>query len=175
MFIFEIRMKKTFFIAIFVIVALLCASCGSYSFTGGDTGQAKTIQIDFFRNNAPLIEPSLSQKFTQDLQDLFARQTNLSPTPNGGDLHFEGEITGYRIAPMSATAQQTAAQNRLTITINVRYFNKFIEKDNFEKAFSFYYDYPANTQLIGGALETAFNEIIERITQDIFNASVAKW
>ncbi len=76
---------------------------------------------------------------------------------------------------MSATAQQTAAQNRLTITINVRYFNKLIEKDNFEKSFSFYYDYPANTQLIGGPLETAFNEIIERITQDIFNASVAKW
>ena len=168
-------MKKLLFLFSFVLTLLLIASCGSYSFTGGDTGKAKTIQIDFFRNNAALIEPSLSQKFTQDLQDLFARQTNLSATSSGGDLHFEGEITGYRIAPMSATAQQTAAQNRLTITINVRYFNKFVEKDNFEKSFSFYYDYPANTQLIGGALETAFNEIIERITQDIFNASVAKW
>ena len=168
-------MKKLSFLFSFVLTLLLIASCGSYSFTGGDTGKAKTIQIDFFRNNAALIEPSLSQKFTQDLQDLFARQTNLSATSSGGDLHFEGEITGYRIAPMSATAQQTAAQNRLTITINVRYFNKFVEKDNFEKSFSFYYDYPANTQLIGGALETAFNEIIERITQDIFNASVAKW
>lgn len=168
-------MKKLLFLFSFVLGLLLIASCGSYSFTGGDTGKAKTIQIDFFRNNAALIEPSLSQKFTQDLQDLFARQTNLSATSSGGDLHFEGEITGYRIAPMSATAQQTAAQNRLTITINVRYFNKFVEKDNFEKSFSFYYDYPANTQLIGGALETAFNEIIERITQDIFNASVAKW
>ena len=109
------------------------------------------------------------------MQDLFSRQTNLSPVKSGGDLHFEGEITGYRIAPMSATAQQTAAQNRLTITINVRYFNKLIEKDNFEKPFSFYYDYPANTQLIGDALDTAFNAITERITQDIFNASVAKW
>ena len=76
---------------------------------------------------------------------------------------------------MSATAQQTAAQNRLTITVNVRYFNKFEEKDNFEKSFSFYYDYPATAQLTGGTLDTAFNEIIERITQNIFNASVAKW
>jgi hypothetical protein len=154
---------------------MLIAACGAYSFTGGDTGKAKTLQIDFFRNNAPLIEPSLSQKFTQDLQDLFLRQTNLDLVSTGGDLRFEGEITGYRIAPMSATAQQTAAQNRVTITVNVRYYNKFIEKDNFEKAFSFYYDYPANTQLIGSALETAFNEIIQRLTQDIFNASVAKW
>ncbi len=175
MFIFEILMKKLLYIASLIISTTLIVSCGVYSFTGGDTGKAKTIQIDFFRNNAPLIEPTLSQIFTTGLQDLFARQTNLTAEPNGGDLHFEGEITGYRIVPMSNTAQQTAAQNRLTITINVRYFNKFIEKDNFEKSFSHYYDYDATTQLIGSALETAFDEIIERITQDIFNASVAKW
>mgnify|MGYP002628593622 CR=1 FL=1 len=168
-------MRKLFHILIFSLSSLLLVSCGIYSFTGGDTGKAKTIQIDFFRNNAPLIEPSLSQKFTQDFRDLFTRQTNLTLVNAGGDLRFEGEITGYRIAPMSATALQTAAQNRLTITINVRYFNQFIEKDNFEKSFSHYYDYPANAQLIGSTLETAFNKIIDRITQDIFNASVAKW
>lgn len=168
-------MKKLLYIATFLFSSLLIISCGVYSFTGGDTGKAKTIQIDFFRNNAPLVEPSLSQKFTQDLQDLFLRQTNLSLVSTNGDLRFEGEITGYRIAPMSATAQQTAAQNRLTITVNVRFFNKFEEKDNFERSFSFYYDYPATTQLVGGPLETAFEEINQRITQDIFNASVAKW
>lgn len=168
-------MKKIRYIASFLIILSTLIGCGVYSFTGGDTGKAKTLQIDYFRNNASLVEPKLSQKFTEGLRELFTRQTNLTLNPNGGDLRFEGEITGYRIAPMSATAQQTAAQNRLTITINVRYFNKFIEKDNFEKSFSFYYDYPANTQLIGSPLEAAFNEIIERITQDIFNASVAKW
>ena len=114
-------MKKLFYIVTFIFSLLLIVSCGIYSFTGGDTGKAKTLQIDFFRNNAPLIEPSLSQKFTQDLQDLFLRQTNLDLVSTGGDLRFEGEITGYRIAPMSATAQQTAAQNRVTITVNVRY------------------------------------------------------
>lgn len=168
-------MKKLLYIIAFIFSSLLIVSCGIYSFTGGDTGKAKTIQVDFFRNNAPLVEPTLSQKFTQSLQDLFTRQTNLTSVKSNGDLRFEGEITGYRIVPMSATANQTAAQNRLTITVNVRYFNKFIEKDNFERAFSFYYDYPANKQLIGGLLETAFNNILERITQDIFNASVAKW
>jgi hypothetical protein len=76
---------------------------------------------------------------------------------------------------MSSTADQTAAQNRLTITINVRFVNKLIEKDDFEKQFSFYSDYGASEQLTGSVLETALDEIIERITQDIFNASVAKW
>ncbi|NVK10023.1 MULTISPECIES: LptE family protein [Tenacibaculum] len=168
-------MKKTLYIISLFIGLTTIIGCGAYSFTGGNTGDAKTIQVDFFPNQAPLVEPILSQKFTQDLQDLFTRQTNLTLVNSGGDLHFSGEIVDYRITPMSATAQQTAAQNRLTITVNVNFINALEEKDNFEKRFSFYYDYGADQQLTGGVLETALNEILERITQDIFNASVAKW
>jgi len=168
-------MKKVFYSLTVFIASLLLTGCFAYSFTGGNTGNAKTIQISSFRNVAPLIEPSLSQFFTQELQDLFLRQTNLSLVNTDGDLSFEGEITGYRISPMSATAQQTAAQNRLEITVKINYTNKLIEKDNFERSFSFFYDYPANAALIGSIKETAFKEISDRITQDIFNASVAKW
>ncbi|MDY0780243.1 LptE family protein [Tenacibaculum sp. IB213877] len=161
------------FLSLVAIVAFV--ACGAYSFTGGNTGDAKTIQIDFFPNQAPLVEPVLSQRFTQDLRDLFTRQTNLTLVNTGGDLHFEGEIVDYRITPMSATANQTAAQNRLTITVNVRFMNRLKEEDDFEKRFSFYFDYGATEQLTGGVLESALNEILERINQDIFNASVAKW
>ncbi|PKH50618.1 hypothetical protein CXF68_07875 [Tenacibaculum sp. Bg11-29] len=168
-------MKKLFYSLIFITTTIIMISCGAYSFTGGNTGKAKTIQIDFFQNQAPLIEPTLSQRFTQDLRDLFTRQTNLTLVNSSGDLHFSGEITDYRITPMSATANQTAAQNRLTITVNVIYENRLEEKDNFEKSFSFYHDYAATEQLTSVVLDTALKEILERITQDIFNASVAKW
>ena len=167
-------MKKIF--SLFAILSIITFSgCKYYSFTGGSTGDAKTIQIDFFPNQAALVEPTLSQKFTQDMQDLFLRQTNLDLVTSGGDLKFEGEITQYRVNPMSATSQQTAAQNRLTITVNVRFFNRLKEEDDFEKQFSFYSDFDANSQLTGGVLELALEEILERIIQDIFNASVAKW
>ena len=158
-----------------ILILLTIMSCGVYSFTGGSTGDAKTMQIDYFPNDAPLVEPTVSQKFTNDLQDLFLRQTNLKLVPSGGDLHFEGEITDYKIIPVTATAQQTAAQNRLTVTVRVRFYNRLKEEDNFEKTFSFFYDYGADIQLTGGALEDALKTIFERITQDIFNASVAKW
>lgn len=168
-------MKKKLYIFIILISLATFTSCRFYSFTGGNTGDAKTIQIDFFPNQAPLVEPGLSQKFTQDLQDLFTRQTNLTLVNAGGDLHFEGEITGFRITPMSATANQTAAQNRLTITVNVRFINKLNEKDDFEKQFSFYEDFPATQNPQGSVLDGLLQIIFERITQDIFNASVAKW
>lgn len=159
-----------------IVLLSTVVGCGIYSFTGTNLHpDVKTVQIDYFPNNAILVEPTLSQKFTLDLQDLFLTQTNLDLVKSGGDLQFEGEITGYKINPMSATAGQTAAQNRLTITVNVRFYNNLNEDDNFERSFSHYYDYGANVQLIGSALEDAFNEINERITQDIFNASVAKW
>ncbi|QCX37819.1 hypothetical protein FF125_04975 [Aureibaculum algae] len=165
---------KNIIIAI-TLLLLFTQSCGVYSFTGGDVGDAETIQIDYFPNNAILVEPTLSQKFTDALRDLFTRQTNLSLTTAGGDLYFEGEITDYKVIPITATADQAAAQNRLTIAVRVRYYNKKEEDKDFEKTFSFYSDFDANSQLIGGVLETALEEIFERLTQDIYNASVANW
>ncbi len=168
-------MKKILYF-ISLVLLLTTQSCGIYSFTGTNISpNVKTIQIDYFPNNAILVEPTLSQAFTIQIRDLFLRQTNLSLVKSGGDLQFEGEITGYKINPMTATAQQTAAQNRLTITINVRFYNNKFEEDNFERSFSHFHDYDADTQLIGGLLDDAFEIILERITQDIFNASVAKW
>ena len=168
-------MKKISYLIVLLLI-FTSQSCGIYSFSGTNIQpDVKTIQIDYFPNNAILVEPTLSQTFTVKLQDLFLQQTNLSLVKSGGDLQFEGEITGYKINPMTATAEQTAAQNRLTITVNVRFYNNKFEDDNFERSFSHYYDYDGNAQLTGGILDDAFNEIIERITQDIFNASVAKW
>ncbi len=166
------NISLTKFCAIFLLV--IVTGCGVYNFTGGDVGNAKTFQVNFFQNNASIIEPGLDRDFTIALQDLILNQTNLDLVSANGDLLYEGEITDYRIAPMSATAQQTAAQNRLTITVNVRFYNKTKPENDFEKRFSFFYDYPA-TQQIQQVKSAAYQEIFERLTQDIFNESLANW
>jgi hypothetical protein len=107
-------------------------------------------------------------------------QTNLNLVSNGGELAYEGEIVDYRITPMTATAVTStgdvgAAQNRLTIRINVRFTNKKKETDDFEKPFEFYYDFPGASLPTGSVLNEAIKTIFERITQDIFNESLAKW
>ena len=167
-------LKKTLFIFCLVLLFTF-QSCGIYSFTGADTGEAETFQVNFFQNNADLVEPGIDRAFTNSLQDLIQNQTSLSLVNNNGDLVFEGEITEYYISPMSATAQNTAAQNRLTVTVNVRYYNTLEPEKDFENRFSFYYDYPATTQLVGANLETALDEIYTRLTQDIFNAALTDW
>lgn len=167
-------MRKTNFI-IALLSLILFSSCSVYNFTGTGKIDAKTFQVNYFQNNAPLIEPGIERIFTQKLQNLIQNQTNLNLTGTNGDLVYEGEIVEYRISPMTATADQRAAQNRLTITVNVRFTNKNKETDNFEKRFSFYNDYDGANQLVGAKLTENLDIIFERITQDIFNESLAKW
>ncbi|MGL5112925.1 MAG: LptE family protein [Flavobacterium sp.] len=166
---------KNIFLILSYISLLSLSSCGVYNFTGSSKIDAKTFQVNFFQNNADLIEPGIDRTFTLQLQDLIQNQTNLNLVKNGGDLVYEGEITDYRISPMTATADQKAAQNRLKITINVRFTNKNKETDDFEKSFEFFFDYAADKQLTGALLNDALKEIFDRISQDIFNESLAKW
>jgi hypothetical protein len=167
-------MRKIHYILLLVSLFLL-NGCGVYNFTGTGKIDAKTFQVNFFQNNADLVEPGIDRTFTLQLQDLIQNQTNLNLVKNGGDLTYEGEIVDYRISPMTATADQQASQNRLKIRVNVKFTNKNKETDSFEKTFEFFYDYPATTQLNGALLNTAIKEIFDRITQDVFNESLAKW
>jgi len=167
-------MKKTYsFIFLFLLLTL--NSCSVYNFTGTGKIDAKTFQVNYFQNNSEIIEPGIERTFTITLQDLIQNQTNLNLVSQGGELLYEGEIVDYRVTPMTATADQRAAQNRLTITIMVRFSNRNKEEYNFEKRFSFFYDFDANQQLVGSQLTTALDVIFERITQDVFNESLAKW
>ena len=162
---------KKFFVLSIAIISL--QGCGPYSFTGVNT-TAESFQVNFFRNEAPIIEPGLDYDFTNALQDLILNQTNLQLVNRNADLIYEGEIVEYRVSPMSATADQTAAQNRLTISVNVRFYDTKNPEEDFERRFSFFYDYPAATQLIT-VKQAAHDEIFERITQDIFNETLANW
>ncbi|MDX1768436.1 LptE family protein [Arenibacter troitsensis] len=172
-------MIKSRHIVLMLALVVGISSCGIYNFTGGDVGTAKTFQVNYFQNYASqnpgsTFEPGMDRDFTLALQDLILNQTSLDLVKSNGDLLYEGEIVEYRISPMTATSQQTAAQNRLSIGVNVRFFNNTKEDVDFEQRFSFFYDYPANSQL-ASVKDEAHQVIFERITQDIFNKSLADW
>lgn len=164
---------------VFTFSLVLLSACGAYNFTGGDVGTAQTFQVNYFQNYASqspgsTFDPGLDREFTLALQDVILNQTSLDLVSANGDLLYEGEIVEYRVSPMSATAEQRAAQNRLTVTVNVRFFNRTKEDADFERRFSFFFDYDANSQL-ASVRDEAHQEIFERINQDIFNASLADW
>ena len=173
-------MTSNYKIITYLLFSILLEGCGNYSFTGASIPEGtESFQVNFFENEAgnsmgSIFEPGLDRDFTIALQNILQNQTNLQLLSSDADLIYEGEIKDYRVSPMTSTSNLQASQNRLTVGVNVRFFNIKKEEDNFERKFSFYFDYPAETQLLNVKSE-AHDIIFERITQDIFNASLAKW
>ena len=168
------------YILIVTICSIIPIACGIYSFTGSSIPiGVETFQVDYFQNTAggkpgSTIEPGLDRDFTIALQDLIVNQTSLNLVNDAGDIIYSGEIVEYSVTPMAATAEIKAAQNRLSMSVMVSYENMLNEEDNIEKRFSFYYDFPGNLQVYD-IKDSALEEIFERITQDIFNETLAKW
>ncbi len=165
-------------ISIIALLSLLALSnCGtvSYSLSGASIpAAAKTVSVQYIPNNAPIVNPQLSQNLTDALKDKFQSQTSLKLINGTGDLDFEGEITGYSVRPVAIQGGDVAAKNRLTVTITMRYSNAIDPTYEFDKSFSRYEDYDSGENLKDKEEElTAI--IIEQLIDDIFNNSVVNW
>ena len=168
-------MKHWVKIAILVLsLAFFGHSCGIYSFSGASIpAEAKTVSVDYFPNHAQLVNPMLSNNLTNALRDAMTNQTTLDMVESGGDLAFEGEITDYRTNPVAITGQ-TAAMNRFTITVKVRFSNRIDDSKDFEQTFSRYEDYPSNQDL-NAVQESLTATIIDQLVEDIFNKALVNW
>jgi len=151
------------------------AGCGVYSFTGASIPpEAKSITIVYFVNNARYIEPSLSQRLTEALSDRFLSQTSLDFINEGGDLQFEGAITEYSTRPVAIQGNETAALNRLSVTVKVKFTNLLDPTKDFETPFTRFVDYPSDQDL-SSIQSQLISEINEALVDDIFNKAVANW
>jgi hypothetical protein len=170
-------MSKTGSYILAALFTMVIAGCTmSYSFTGASIPpEVKTIQIDQFPNNAPLVNPTLSQVFTDGLRDKYQSQTSLVIVTDDGDLLVEGEITDYNTRPAAVQSDDVAALNRLTITVKVTYTNKFDESQSFSsKTFSRYEDYDSSADL-NAVADQLVPIIVEALVEDIFNQTVVNW
>lgn len=167
------RLVKASFI--FLVTVLMFSACGVYSFTGASIPpEAKTVSVTLFPNQADLVQPTLSQTFTEALRDRFLSQTSLALLPRNGDLAFEGEITGYATEPVAITGSQQAAMIRLKITVNVRFTNKYDPKADFETSFVRYAEYSSSLNLVSVEAEL-IDSIVKELVDEIFNKAVVNW
>lgn len=147
----------------------------SYSFSGVNISpEVETYQVQYFQNRAPIVQAQLSQVFTEALQDKIQNNTSLNLTTSGGDVQFSGEITGYETRPTAITGEETAARNRFTITVRVKYTNAIEPELDYDSSFSRYEDYDASQNLTD--VENQLIElIVEDLVEDIFNRAFVSW
>ena len=158
------------------VTALIVHSCGIYSFTGTSIQpEVKTVTINYFEYKALKVNPSLSNQMTEAMQDKFLKLTKLEQVELDGDLEITGAVTGYDVKATAITANEQASQNRLTVTVKISFVNRKYPEDDFEnKSFSAYADFAATESL--DAVEASLcEEIIEKLCDDMFNATVANW
>ncbi len=158
-----------------IVISLLGGCTVKYSFTGASIPpDAKTVFVADFKNMAPLVNPSLSNDLTEALKDKFVKQTTLKLGDENADLYFEGTITNYNTQPIDIKSDDIAAQNRLTITVKVKFVNNKDTKSNYDTSFSRYQDYDSSNSLTDVEDELVAL-IIEDIVEDIFTKAVVNW
>jgi len=162
--------------AILVCLWALSGCTISYRFNGAniDYTKTKSISIVDFPNNAALVYPQLSTMFTEELRDLFARQTRLQLLRSGGNMNIEGEITGYTLTPMAISADSYASQTKLTITVRVRFTNNASPEDDFERTYSAFQNFDSS-RMLTEVQEELCQTISKEIAENIYNDTVAKW
>ena len=166
--------NKQLVLIIFLLIAFNACKV-NYSMSGASIApEVKTIAIKYFNKTAALGPSSLSQTFTEKLKDKFLTQTSLSLINGSADLTLEGSITGYAISPQAILANESAARNRLTITVNVKFTNLKDEKQNYESAFSRYSEFDSNKN-ISAVEDDLITDINDQLVDDIFNKSVINW
>lgn len=167
-------MKKALLLLIYVSGLMGCA----YKFNGASIPpDMKTLNVRFFENVAPLVVPTLSQQFTEELKERIRTQSRLSITQNEADATFEGRITGYDIKPIAFgdNTRPTAGANRLTITVTVKYTNNLDSKQSFEQSFSSFVDFTLSGQTLQSMEQGLIKQVTTQLTENIFNRSFAQW
>ena len=165
--------SKIYFITLACLFLFSCKTRVSLS-GASIPAEAKTISVAYFTNNASLAPPTISQVFTEKMRDVVSQQTSLALVKQNGDLQFEGFISDYNVAPVAIQSNDKAGSNRLTISVNVKYFNKFDETKNFEQSFSRFADY-GSTESLSAKESDLIKEINRQLTEDIFNKAFNNW
>ena len=139
-----------------------------------DPKNAQTICIYYIENTASLIEPNLSNRLTEMLKTKCLNETQLTWKDENADINFSGKIIDYKVDPIAIQNNEIAAQNRLTITVEIIYTNQIDETQNFKKTFISYEDFNSDENFYEKE-EVLNTVIIENLVNDIFNAGLVNW
>ena len=165
----------TRFSCLLIAACLLSSVSCTLKFSGASLSpDMKTVSVQYFPNNAALVQPTLSQSLTEALKERLIGETSLSLVEQNGDLRFEGAITNYAVTPVAIQQNETAAMNRLSVTIHIKFINNLDEKLSYESNFMRYEDY-ASTSDLSAVEDQLIKSINAQLVEDLFNKAVVNW
>ncbi len=160
-----------------LILTLLVSSC--YSFKGISIGPTiETFYVDVFQNSAFNAPPDIGIQFSESFKDLVLNSTRLNYDEFNPHIEFSGAVRSFNVSSVAPEQQEGggvgSALNRLSISIEVEYFNNQDDEDAWKQTFSFFQDYES-TEDLTDVQDELIVTIFEQINQDIFNKAFASW
>ena len=165
------------FAGVYLCLFSLLSSCSvSFKMNGANINYqtTHTISIADFPNNAPMVNPTLSNLLSETIRDLYQRQTRLQILRKGGDLELEGAIVGYDLSQGAISVDSYASESKLTIRVQVHFTNNVNPEDSFDKVYSAWQTFDAN-RMLSDVQDELCSVIISEIAESIYNDTVAKW
>jgi len=159
------------FLNILLLIGL--QSCVTYSLVDGSIN-ADTFSISNFEEQAANAPAGYGGQFTDFLKDFMISRTKLKLKDLDADIKISGVIKSYNTSPVALQNNETAALNRLKITIKITVINTVNDKESFEQNFTQFSDYNSDQDL--STVETQLLEDINsKIAQDIVNKLSSNW
>ena len=155
-------------------ISSLISACGVYTFKDiSIPADIKTVKLHFIENKARYVNPQLSPRLTNKLQDKIVGQTRLTRVEGeDADWVISGYISDYSVVTSGISSQQ-ASTNRLTVGAHIVLKDNKTLKDNeydVTKSFEF-----SATQTIQQAEAALADQIIQGLSDEIFNRLFSNW
>jgi hypothetical protein len=146
-----------------------------YDFKGAAIpADIQTFSVDFFSNEAAIVNPQLSMSFTEKLKTKFQSETRLALTNADGDYKLGGSIIEYSITPASLNADVGTAQNQFNIKVRVEFVCEKYPEKSFARDYAFFKIFDASSTF-ESVEESLSTEIQNQIVQQIFAAVALDW
>jgi hypothetical protein len=163
--------KKT--LILFFGLAILTGCKITYSFVDQDfPTHWKTFSLENIEVSAPNAPASFSIQLTELIKEGLLDRTKLELLPSDdADVQITGSVVAYSVAPQAIQANETAAQNRLTIGMRISIITKTVEGEmKIQPAFNItrFAVYDAEQDLTSVEI-TLIEEINQQFVQDIIN------
>ena len=164
-------MKNRFYL---ILLTVLVSSCEIRYGMIDQSIDAETFSVQQFEELAPNAPAGYGAIYTDFLKDYLISRTKLNLKNSDADIEIVGKITDFNTSPISVQSNESAALNRLTITLMVTVINNKNEDQSFESSFTQFSDYSSDQDL-SSVQDALIDDINDKLSQDIVNRLTSNW
>lgn len=169
----DIKAIKTISLTLIMLSFTTFSQCWFYSFKGTLPPHIKSIAIPIFADKTA--EFNIQTIVTDKIRIGFIKE-NILKLVEEDNAHsvLYGTIQSLQDKPLVYTEDEAVKEYRLTLIVEIEWFDKINNQSIFKKQFTGYSEYDP-TGATDRTRDTALSESISQVTEDVINSILSGW